>query len=59
MQDMLSDKEFCEIDYDVYLGHIYEHLNRAWNSRNQTDKETHQHFTENSKFPSDMPTFNG
>lgn len=38
------------------LAYIFQHLNRAWNRRGQTDKEALEKFTENSKFPTDMST---
>jgi hypothetical protein len=35
MQEMADDPEFDEVDYRIGLGHIYTHLNRAWNARNR------------------------
>jgi hypothetical protein len=50
-QDEMYDKESLE----VAMGHIYHHLNTAWNGRNQTDKQfresTGQDFARFRKFP--------
>jgi hypothetical protein len=55
MQEMADDPEFDEVDYRIGLGHIYSHLNRAWNARNRlgTDwtQERHEEF---SQFPKDI-----
>ena len=58
INDMADDEEFCEIDYDIYLGHIFEHLNRAWNGRAQSAEQMDKFYEENSKLPTDIPTFN-
>ncbi len=45
----LSEEEF-----EVYVGHIYAHLNRIWNSRNhvgELDDDLRREFTQ---FPSDI-----
>lgn len=32
---MADDPEYDEANFRVNLGHIYSHLNRAWNARNR------------------------
>ena len=56
--DEMNDRgEIDEIDYQVRLGHIYSHINRAWNSRNrdfEEDEKGDAIFEAESKFPKDI-----
>jgi hypothetical protein len=53
--DKMSAKgEIDEIEYQINLGHIYSHLNRAWNSRNRTFEENDNQFEVESQFPKDI-----
>ncbi|MGB5536991.1 MAG: hypothetical protein WBN08_13930, partial [Thiogranum sp.] len=45
----IDDSEFA-----VYLGHVYAHLNRAWNSRNQNNEITEDQWPVFSQFPRDL-----
>ena len=55
MHEMTEDPEFAEEDYRVQLGHIYSHLNRAWNTRDRLGTEwTDEQFQELSRFPQDI-----
>jgi len=54
IKDMQEDEEFCQIDLDVHLSHIYQHLNRAWNARNMSTDLASEKFEEISKFPTDL-----
>jgi len=55
MREMTEDSDFAEEDYRVQLGHIYSHLNRAWNTRDRVGTEwTDEQFQEFSQFPSDI-----
>lgn len=54
MTDMQQDDNFCEMDLDIQLSHIYQHLNRVWNSRNMSSKLALKKFDEISKFPKDL-----
>ncbi len=47
--EVISDEEFR-----IYMGHIYAHLNRAWNSRNQEKGISDENWEIMSKFPSDL-----
>jgi hypothetical protein len=44
----------AEEDLQVYLGHIYAHLNRAWNSRDRVGTLRRAAWEEFSAFPSDI-----
>lgn len=46
--------EVDEVEFSVYLGHVYAHLNRIWNSRNhvgEVDQTLHDKF---NLFPADI-----
>lgn len=45
-----SDEE----DYKIQLGHVYAHLNRAWNCRNRKGEGTEDERDRESMFPSDL-----
>ena len=49
LKEIQADDEYGEEELRIDLGHVYAHLNRAWNSRN-TEKE----WESNSKFPVDI-----
>lgn len=46
--------EIDEIDYQVQLGHIDAHLNRAWNTRNMTSPYAEKAREKVSRFPTDI-----
>ena len=54
IKDIQEDDQFCAIDLDVHLSHIYQHLNRTWNSRNMSSDVASKKFEEISKFPTDL-----
>jgi hypothetical protein len=55
MQDMTEDAEFDETDFRIQLGHIYSHLNRARNGRNNESSEsTLEQHEQWSQFPKDL-----
>ena len=41
-------------DYRVQIGHIYSHLNQAWNSRSRKGEQTEEPFESETRFPSDI-----
>jgi len=43
-----------EVEFSICLGHVYSHLNRAWNSRNRTTDQTDEEFKKESEFPKDI-----
>lgn len=32
-----TNKEYGEVEFEIALKHMYNHLNTAWNSRNESD----------------------
>ena len=40
------------VELQVYLFHVYEHLNRAWHSRNHIGELSDDQWNEYSQFPS-------
>ena len=51
---MNKEGRIDEVDFKIQLGHIYSHLNRAWNSRNRKEEFTDEAFENESKFPTDL-----
>jgi len=45
---------FDEIDFRMHLGHIYSHLNRAWNRRNREADLPGDVWEKASQFPPDV-----
>jgi hypothetical protein len=43
-----------ETDFKIQLGHIYSHLNRAWNGRNNEEAVFDEQWRTQSRFPSDL-----
>ena len=43
-------------EYRVQIGHLYAHLNRAWNSRNATADAVEKDMETLTKFPKDIET---
>jgi len=41
-------------DFRVQVGHVYAHVNRAWNCRNRLGESTDEIFELESQFPSDI-----
>jgi hypothetical protein len=55
MREMTDDPEYDEANLRVDLGHIYSHLNRAWNARTRLGTEWSQEEHEVlSQFPKDI-----
>lgn len=53
--DMAQKREIDEIDLAVRLGHVYGHLNRAWNCRRlQSEDEEKWYDPKSSGFPDDL-----
>ena len=53
---MAEDGAIEDEDYRVQLGHVFAHLNRAWNGRNEVelDKTSDQIPSKRSQFPTDL-----
>ena len=41
-------------DFEIQLGHVFAHLNRAWNSRNRIGEADDQQLEAETQFPSDL-----
>jgi hypothetical protein len=55
MREMTDRANFAEEDYRIQLGHIYSHLNSAWNMRDRLGTEwTDEQFEEFRRFPQDI-----
>jgi hypothetical protein len=54
-----SDPEYEYGNYVVGMGHLYHHVNTAWNARNATKEQVNTgaptDFKKWSQFPSDLP----
>ena len=42
IDEEIKQKDFDETEFRIAIAHIYSHLNRAWNMRNQTEELTLQ-----------------
>jgi hypothetical protein len=55
IQRLSSDQEYDAEEFQVEIGHLYHHLNTAWNGRDQTDEQhrrcTDKDFARFRKFP--------
>ena len=51
---MNSQGNIDEVDYEINLGHIFAHLNRAWNSRNIIGEYDDKKRSKISAFPKDI-----
>ncbi len=56
VDQMVASRTIDEADYRVQLGHVFAHLNRAWNNRAdaQSHELTGQLWEERSSFPKDL-----
>jgi len=53
---MNENGEIQKEEYRIQIGHLYAHLNRAWNSRNATSDEVENNIEMFTKFPKDIKT---
>lgn len=54
-EQMSRDGVIEDEDFVVQVGHVYAHLNRAWNARNHTGEEmTDEQWDAFGKFPRDI-----
>jgi len=53
---MNENGEIQKEEYRIQIGHLYAHLNRAWNSRNATSDEVENNIEKFTKFPKDIKT---
>jgi hypothetical protein len=57
--DVETDKNYTEIEFQIAMAHLYNHLNTAWNSRCEDDAEvstiSEHNFYKWRAFPLDIP----
>jgi hypothetical protein len=51
---MVSDGSIDETDYRIQLGHVYSHLNRAWNGRDNKSEPDQGLWKKQTRFPVDI-----
>jgi len=55
IQSLASSEDYANEEFQVQMGHIYHHLNTAWNGRDQTDEQfqkcTDEDFARFRRFP--------
>jgi len=51
---MSKDKNIDKIDFKIQMAHVYAHLNRGWNSRNQTHDYTDKERCKLTSMPDDL-----
>lgn len=54
LSKMQNDPEFDEDYFRIWLGHIYWHLNCAWNRRNVSDDQLDLPDPDAGRFPDDL-----
>lgn len=54
ISDMNTVEDFDEVGFRIQLGHVFSHLNRAWNCRNKTSGLNEYEWLDASRFPSDL-----
>lgn len=57
IDEEIEQKDFDETEFSIAIAHIYSHLNRAWNMRNQTGELTPKQWETLSQFPPDIEPF--
>ena len=54
IQELEEKEDGCDIDFGIPLGHVFGHLNRAWNGRNEVKEIDDSKWDEYSSFPKDI-----
>jgi hypothetical protein len=61
IQSLASDGDYDTEEFQVEMGHLYQHLNTAWNGRDQSDEQfekcTDEDFERFRKFPNETELF--
>lgn len=52
--ELNSPEQIDDDEFAVHLGHVYAHLNRAWNSRNLDKQITDENWERSTEFPTDI-----
>ena len=56
IKQMSDEGKIDETDYEIQIGHLYAHLNRAWNSRSATVDTVEKNLGKYTEFPKDINT---
>ena len=54
LSDVGNDPEYEEVNLRIDLGHVFAHLNRAWNRRDVTRELSNEEWERASHFPDDL-----
>ena len=54
VRELVETGRCDEADLRVHLGHVFAHLNRAWNSRSLSGEITDELWSAYSAFPADL-----
>jgi hypothetical protein len=54
IHEMSNRGEIKEADFRIDLGHVYGHLNRAWNGRNEAEEASREQWEADSQLPTDL-----
>lgn len=54
VKELSENPDYGEPEFRVDLGHVYAHLNRAWNSRNTPAEMTDEQWEQFTEFPKDL-----
>lgn len=54
INQMQSNGKIDKEDYEVQLGHIFAHLNRAWHTRNKVGEYSDEEREQFTEFPKDL-----
>ncbi|MGB7208813.1 MAG: hypothetical protein WBD27_09165 [Pyrinomonadaceae bacterium] len=54
LKEMSEAGDFTDEDFAASVGHIFAHLNRAWNTRNVVSEITSERTDAMSQFPTDL-----
>ncbi len=57
IMQLYSKSDIDEIEFKTHLFHVYEHLNRAWHSRNTIGEISSTQWQANSQFPASLKLF--
>ena len=61
IRDLEGNPDYGKEEFQVELGHVYHHLNTAWNGRDQTDAQfekcTDEDFDRFRRFPAESELF--
>jgi hypothetical protein len=54
IRDLENRDDYSEEEFRIDLGHVFAHLNRAWNTRDMSSEPSHEQQSALSRFPTDL-----